>query len=334
METKKISSIGKRYQLVMLTMQAIAFLLCINFSPASAEFPEKPIRLVVPLSPGGANDIVGRILADKMTAGLGQIMLVENRGGAATTIGTEYVARAPADGYTLLLGSSSSAANVTLYPNLKFDLRKDFAPISLVTTTAQVLFIHPSLPPRSLLEFIRFNRAHPGQLSYSSAGVAGPPHLAGALFNLLAQVDLLHVPYKGGGDAVNAVISGQTSASFAGITGALPQIRAGRLRALGVTTARRVEAAPDIPTISEAGLKGYEMSGWIALLAPARTPPSVIDTLNREALRALRLEETRQRLIAVGAEAAATSPLELQGFIQKEIEGYARIIQSARIKPE
>ncbi len=320
-----------RHQFAMCTFAA---LMCGGFGVAHAQFPDRPVRLVVPFSPGGTNDIVGRILAEKMTPGLGQLMIVENRSGAATNIGTEFAARSAADGHTLLLGSSSSAANVTLYPQLKFDLRRDFAPITLVAITAQVLFVHPSLPVRSSAEFIHFARARPGQLSYASAGVAGPPHLAGALFNLLARVELLHVPYKSGAEAVTAVISGQTSASFAGITGALPQIRAGRLRALGVTTARRVEAAPDIPTISEAGLKGYEMSGWIALLAPARTPPSVIDTLNREALRALRLEETRQRLIAVGAEAAATSPLELQGFIQKEIEGYARIIQSARIKPE
>ena len=313
---------------------AVALLACANIAVAHAQYPEKPVRLVVPFSPGGTNDIIGRIVAEKMTGGLGQIMLVENRGGAATNIGTETVARAPADGYTLLLGSSSSAANVTLYPTLKFDLRKDFAPISLIATTAQVLFVHPSVPVRSLPEFIRFARDRPGQLSYASAGIAGPPHLAGALFNLLAKVELLHVPYKSGAEAVNAVISGQTSASFAGITGALPQIRAGRLRALGVTTARRVEAAPDLPTISEAGLTGYEMSGWIALLAPARTPAGVIEALNRETLRALRTEETRQRLIGVGAEAATTTPQELQAFIQKEIEGYARVIQSAKIRPE
>lgn len=328
--------INSRYKAArhLSAMCAFAALVCGGCAVAHAQFPDKPVRLVVPFSPGGTNDIIGRILAEKMTPGLGQLMIVENRGGAATNIGTEFVARSVADGHTLLLGSSSSAANVTLYPQLKFDLRKDFAAIALVATTAQVLFVHPSLPVRSLPEFIRFARARPGQLSYASAGVAGPPHLAGALFNMLAGVELLHVPYKSGAEAVTAVISGQTSASFAGITGALPQIRSGRLRALGVTTARRVAAAPDLPTISEAGLKGYEMSGWIALLAPARTPPGVIDILNREALRALRLEETRQRLLAAGAEAAATTPPELQAFIHREIEGYARVIQAAGIRPE
>lgn len=301
---------------------------------AAAPYPDRPVRIVVPFSPGGTNDTVGRLLAEKMTAALGQTVIIENRPGAATNIGTEYVARAAGDGYTLLLGSSSSAANVALYPALTFDLKKDFAPVSLVATTSQVLFVHPSVPARSVPEFIWLARSMPGRLTYASAGIAGPPHLAGALFNYLAKVELLHVPYRGGADAVNSVISGQTTSSFAGTTSALPQIRSGRIRALGVTTARRVEAAPDIPTIAEAGLKGYEMSGWIALFAPASTAPEIVAMLNRAAVGALHAPDLKRRFIAAGAEATANSPPELEAFVRNEIDSYARLIRQANIKPE
>jgi len=301
---------------------------------AAESYPGKPIRIVVPFSPGGTNDMAGRLLAEKLTAALGQTVLVENRAGAATNIGTEFVVRSASDGYTLLLGSSSSAANVTLYPRLSFDLRRDFAPISLVATTSQVLFVHPSVPARTVQEFIRLAKSRPGELAYASGGIAGPPHLAGALFNALAKVKLLHVPYKGGADAVISVMSGQTSASFAGTASALPQIRAGRLRALGVTTAKRVAAAPDIPTIAEAGVAGYEMSGWMALLAPGGTPKGIVAKLNRATVAALAMPDVRQRFTNSGAEAEGSTPQQLESFMGREIEKYARVIEEAKIKAE
>ncbi|MBI3919038.1 MAG: tripartite tricarboxylate transporter substrate binding protein [Betaproteobacteria bacterium] len=313
----------------------LALLISLAVPLHAAEFyPSKPIRIVVPFSPGGTNDIAGRLLAEKLTAALGQTVFVENRAGASTNIGTEFVVRSAPDGHTLLLGSTSSAANVTLYPRLPFDLRQDFAPVSLVATTSQVLFVHPSVPVRSVQEFIRLAKSRPGELTYASGGIAGPPHLAGALFNSLAGVELVHIPYKGGADAVTSVMSGQTSASFAGTASALPQILVGRLRALGVTTAKRVAAAPEIPTIAEAGVAGYEMSGWMALLAPAATPRDIVARLNRVTVAALAMPDVRQRFMNSGAEAEGSTPPQLESFIGKEIEKYARIIQEAKIRAE
>lgn len=303
-------------------------------SLASEAYPEKPIRLVVPLGAGGANDTVARLLAQKMSEGLGKAVVVENRPGGATNIGTEHVVRSTPDGYTLLFTNSSSVANVTLYPKLPFKFQKDIAPITLVGTTPMMLVVHPSLSVNSVKDLIALAKRKPGELTYASAGIAGPTHLAGALFESMANVVLLHVPYKGGGQAIANVIAGQISMSFSGPVTALQHVKAGRVRPLGVSSAKRLSIAPEVPTIAEAGVPGYELVGWFGLFAPAGTPQDIITRLNAEATKALMQPDVRNRLTSLGTEVIGSSPEELAEFVGRDIDRHARIIKSASIKPE
>ncbi len=300
---------------------------------AAETYPEKSVRIIVPLGAGGANDTVARLLAQHLTESFGRPFVVDNRAGGATNIGTEIVARAAPDGYTLLVTNSSSTANVTLYPGLPFNFRRDIAPISLIGTTPMMLVVHPSVPVKSVRDLIALARQQRG-LTYASAGIAGPTHMAGALFESMAGIKLIHVPYKGGGQAITDVIAGQVTMSFSGPLTALPHVKAGKLRALGVSSAKRLSSIPDVPAIAEAGVPRYELVGWFGFFAPAGTPQNIIARVNAETVKTLAHPEVRNRLASSGTEVEGSTPQGLADFIARDIDMYAKLIKGAGIKPE
>jgi tripartite-type tricarboxylate transporter receptor subunit TctC len=320
-----------------------ALLRCILFSGLAASlvpgasaqgYPNRSIRVVVPFSAGGANDSVARIVGQKLGEALGQTVVIDNRPGGATNLGTEIVAKAPADGYTLLVNNSSPVANVSLYKSLPYDFRKDLAPVTLIATTPLVLVAHPSLPVRSVKELIVLAKAKPGQLTYGSAGISSPAHICGELLNTMAGIRILHVPYKGGSPAITDVLGGQITLAFTGGPAAMALIKAGKLRALGTTGTTRFSTAPEIPTIAESGVPGYELVGFFALYATGGTPREVITRLNAETVKALGMPDARKRIADTGAEVVGSSPQELDAFLRKEIDKYAKLIRSANIRPE
>lgn len=304
--------------------------------PASAQtpYPTRAVRLIVPSSPGGGTDISARILAPQLTQFLGQQVVVENRPGAGTMIGGEAVARAAPDGYTLLMGISTLAINPAMYKKVSYDALKDLAPISQAVALSNVLVIHPSLPSRNLKEFIAFARARPGQINFASAGVGTSPHLSMELFLVLANLKMLHVPYKGSGPGVTDLIAGHVPVMMPNMLSAQPHIKSGRIRALGVTGTKRAPGADDIPTIAEAGLPGYEAVQWYGVLAPAATPRDIITKLHAGVVRALQNPDVRQRLLNDGAEPVGSSPEEFAIYLRSETTKWAKVIKAAGIKPE
>jgi tripartite-type tricarboxylate transporter receptor subunit TctC len=280
----------------------IATLLFCSGIAAAADYPAKPIRLVVPFPAGGPVDITARTLSPRLGEVLGQRVLIDNRGGAGGVLGSDIVAKSPADGHTLLLCTTGNAINVSLVPNLPYDIRKDFAPVSMVAIITSILVVHPSLPAKSVKELIALAKAKPDALSYASTGNGAPTHLAGELFKSMAGVKMLHIPYKGAAPAVVDLISGHVQLSFISAPGAMPHVQGGRLRVLAVTNSKRSVLLPEIPTISEAGLKGYESEGWHGLFTPAGTPKPVIDRLYKEISTLLRDQKISSLLAAGGAE--------------------------------
>ena len=309
-------------------------LAALNICAQAQNYPVKPLRMIVPLAPGGAVDTVARTLAQGLSEGLHQTVVVDNRGGGATNIGTEQVARAAPDGYTLLLTNSASDTNVSLYPNLPFDFRRDIAAVSLIATTPLMLVVHPSVPAHSMRELIALAKARPGQLTHGSAGISSPAHIAGEMLNTMAGIKITHVPYKGGGPAIADLLGGQITMSFSGPLNAMQFVRAGRLRALGMTGSTRFASAPEVPTIAEAALPGYELVGFFALFVTAGTPPDIIARLNAETVRVLNQPDYRRRIGDSGAEIVAGTPAELDAFVRREIDKYARLVRSANIRPE
>jgi tripartite-type tricarboxylate transporter receptor subunit TctC len=296
--------------------------------------PKRPVRLIVPFPPGGAVDSIARIVAVALPERLGQQVVVDNRAGANAIIGSELVARAVPDGQTILIVPNAHAITPSVTRKLPYDTVKDFAPIGLVGNGAYVLVVAPSLPAKSVNDFVGLAKARPGQLSYAFTGHGNATHLAGELFKLLGAVDLLAVNYKGGGPAITDVIGGHVTAFFAGTSSSTPHIKAGRLRALGVTTTRRSAALPDVPTIAESGLAGYEVDGWYGILAPAATPAAVIARFNRELAQVLSATETKDRLLAVGIEASASTPAEFRDRIARDMARWAEVVKKARIPVE
>jgi tripartite-type tricarboxylate transporter receptor subunit TctC len=302
---------------------------------AAQGYPAKAIRMIVPFLPGGPNDILGRVIAQKLTEQLGQQMVVDNRGGAGGIIGAELAARAVPDGYTLLLGGTASLSiNPGLHRKLPYDPLKDFAPVSLVGTAPSILVTHPSLPVKTVRDVIALARAKPGQLNFASAGIGTPPHLAGELFKSIAGVDMVHVPYKGGGPALVDLIAGQVNMYFSGISAALPLVKDGKLRGIAVTSARRTALMPDTPTIAESGLPGYEVGNWYAIVAPAATPKAIVMRLNHEIVTALAVQDVKRRFVELAADPVGSTPEELLKYNRSEIAKWARVIKSAGIKPE
>ena len=297
------------------------------FAQAQA-YPSKPIRLVIPYPPGGGSDIIARPLTQLMSASMGQQIVVENRGGAGGNIGMDYVAKSPPDGYTLIVGITAQlAVNPSLYPKLPYDLIRDFAPISLMGIAPYLLVTHPTLPVKSVKELVALARAQPATLTFGSAGNGSGAHLAGAMLNSLANVKTVHVPYKGGAPSMVDLVAGQLQLSYLTYTSSNSFIRAGRLRALGVTTAKRSPALPDLPAIAET-VPGYDSAVWYGVLAPAGTPADIIARLNREFITALKNTELRQRLSSEAFEAIGTSPEQLGDYMKSEIARWAKLVKA------
>lgn len=298
------------------------------------KWPEKPVRIVTPFAPGGGTDLFSRILAQRLTEVYGQQFSVENRPGAGSTLGTEYVAKSPPDGHTLLMTSASFTFNPGLYPKLRYDSVKDFAAVSQVVRVPHVIVVLPSFPAANLQEFVKIARSRPGEVLYASSGQGSAMHLAGALFGMVTKTNLTHVPYKGGGATVTAVLGGEATTAFNTLETVIGQLRAKRLRPLAVSTRERAAALPGVPTAAEAGIKGYEAIGWFGLLAPAATPPAVIQQLSGEIAKTMALPAMRERAMQEGATPVGSTPAEFQKFLTAELAKWTKIIRDANITLE
>jgi tripartite-type tricarboxylate transporter receptor subunit TctC len=304
-------------------------------APKGAPYPAKTVRVIVGYAAGGATDIVGRLIAQKLSEASGQSFIVENRPGASATIAAELVARAAPDGYTLFIAASASHSIMpSLMSKLPYDAQRDFAPVSLLALSPQLLTVHPSLPVRSVADMIKVARAQPGQLSFGSGGTGTPPHLAGEMFKQMAGVDVLHVPYKGEAPAITDLIGGQISLMFSNVVAVLPQVQAGRLRGIATTAATRMPTLPQYPTIGESGLPGYGTDSWFGLAAPAGTSAEVITRLNADTVRTMGQTDVRERLAAQGLFVKTSSPAELAALMQSEFVRWAKVIKAAGIKIE
>jgi len=298
------------------------------------EYPAKAIRVVVPFPPGGGTDYMGRVVMQKVGESLGTTVVIDNRGGAGSSIGTEIVARSPADGYTVLIISGAHAINPSIYAKLPYDSVRDFAPVTMFASGPALLVVHPTVPAKSVKELIALARARPGQLNYASAGIGTPPHLSGELFKTMAGIDMVHVPYKGNGPAYTDLIGGQVTVMFPNVSTAMAHVRAGKLRALAVTTKNRTPSAPELPTISEAGVPGYDVSSWYGLLAPAGTPPAVVSKLQTEIAKVLRSPDVSKNLTSQGLDLVGNTPEEFSAIIRSEIVKWAKVAKASGAKAD
>lgn len=298
---------------------------------AAAAYPDKPIRIIVPFAPGGATDVLARALADKLTGVTGVSVLVDNRPGAGGTLGAGLAARAAPDGYTLLLNSPSHTFVSSVYKNLPFDPANDFKPITMFAQMPNVLVVHPSMPVNNVKQLLALARKHPGEIRAASTGLGGNIHLTTELFAHMAKIQLAHIPYKGGGPAATAVISGEAQLMFAGLQPGLAFIRSGRLRALAVTTRMRSPAAPDIPTIDESGVSGFDKAFWAGLFAPAGVPDSIVNHIHQAAMKVLKDPEIAKRLANEGSVVVGNSPREFDAFIRSEIEAWEKLIRELKL---
>jgi tripartite-type tricarboxylate transporter receptor subunit TctC len=323
------SSRGKkaRAALAALLLSALA-------GAASAQYPSRPVRFIVPSAVGGGTDIIARAIALKLSESLGAQFVVENRPGAGQMIGIELAAKAPADGYTILMAASTLAINPIMYKAVPYDPVRDFAPITQAATLPNVVVVHPSLPVKSISELIAYAKAHPGQLNFASAGIGTSPQMSIELLKSMAGIDMVHIPYKGTAPGVVDVLAGQVLVMAPNVLTALPHIKSGKLRALAVTSPKRSAALPDVPTVAEAGLPGYDSTQWYGVLAPAGTQREIVARLHGAIARALRDEEVGRRLAADGAEPVGSSPEEFTAFIKSETEKWAKVARAAGIKAE
>ena len=299
---------------------------------AQKSYPERPVRLVTGYLAGGGSDFVTRTTAHKLGELLGTTVVVENRTGGGTNIAAEFVARAAPDGHTLLVGGSANTANMTLYRKPGYDIVKDFAPVTQLTSGPNILVVHPSVPARTLQELISLARKSPGQLTYASAGNASSNHFSGALLTYMAKVDIVHVPYKGGAGAIVDTMAGHVSMYFSTLQTALPHIRSGRVRALAVTSARRSQAAPEFPTFAESGLPGFDVSAWHMLLAPAATPQEIVARLNGEIVKGFAQPDVKQRFATQGFDVVTTTPQALGEYIKADVARSAKIVQASGMR--
>ena len=313
-----------------ILFRAVAFALVIMVLHAGTvgaqTYPSKPVRVVIPWPPGGGNDISGRIVMQKLSESLGQQFTVDNRGGAGGTIGADVVAKSPPDGYTIMVHSVTHVASAHIYKKLPYDALRDFVGVALIAAQPGALTVHPSLPAKTVRQFIALATARPDEILYSSAGNGSGPHLQMVLFAAMTNTKMVHLPYKGGGPAVIALVAGEVQASLATIASVVAHVKSGRLRALGVSSARRSAALPDVPTIAEAGVPGYEMNPWIAVFAPAGTPKSIIDKLNAEVNKALKLPDVAQSLSGQGLDPWSSTPEELSARLKADYDKYGRLI--------
>ncbi len=318
----------KSYRLALAAVFA-----AISLGASAQTFPTKPIRIVVPFPAGGTTDVLARAVAQKLTESLGQAAVVDNRPGAGGNIGAELVAKSPPDGYTLLMGTvGTHAINPSLYPKMPYDHVKDFAPVILVAGVPNVLVINPSLPVNSVQELIAYAKANPGKLNFASSGNGTSIHLSGELFKTMAGIQMTHVPYKGSAPALQDLVGGQVQLMFDNLPSSLALIKAGKLKALAVTSLTRAAALPDVPTVAESGLPGFEASSWFGLLAPAGTPPPIVVTLNADVAKWLATPEAREKLLAQGANAAGGSPADFARHIAAETAKWQKVVRESGAK--
>lgn len=304
-------------------------------APAIAqEYPNKPVRLIVPFPPGGTTDVAGRLVAQHLTEAWRQQVIVDNRPGAGGVIGTELAAKSTPDGYTVLIGSiTTHAVNPALYTKLNFDPIKDFTPVSLVVSSPQLLAVHPSVEARSVSELLALAKSRPGKLNYASAGSGTSPHLTFELFKSMAGINVVHVPYKGTGPAINDLIGGQVQMMITGVVALIPHIKSGRLRGVGVTSAKRVAALPELPTIIESGIAGFDVSSWFGVFAPGAVPKPIVRKMNLEIQRMLDKEDIRQRLISLGADPAEkNSPEQFSVYVKSEMARWSKVVKDTGTK--
>jgi tripartite-type tricarboxylate transporter receptor subunit TctC len=301
--------------------------------PSAQAWPSRAVRIVVPFGPGGSADFVGRLLGQRLTETLGQPVIVENRPGAGAMLGNEVVAKSPPDGYTLTIGTLGPfAVNQSLFRKVPYDSQRDFAPITLTGASSHVLVVHPAMPVKSMTDLIALAKQRPGQMTFASSGIGNATHLTGELFKSMAGLDVVHVPYKGGGAAVADLIGGHVAFSFASMPSAMPHVRAGRLRALAVAPAQRVSTAPELPTVAESGLPGFSSEDWQGVLAPAKTPQDIVMRLNGEIHKVLGAPEVREKLDAQGFQVRLSTPQQFSDLIRSESAKWAKIVKEANIR--
>ena len=304
---------------------------CVAISAHGQSYPTRPVRMVVPFAPGGGTDISARVLAEGLTKTLGQTVVVDNRPGAGSTLGTDLVAKASADGYTILLGNISMAFNAALYRKLPYDTLSDLTAISLVSDQPNILVGHPSMAAKTLGEFVALARSQPGKLTYGSAGNGSGTHLAMELLLMSQRMDLVHVPFKGTGPALTALLGNQISVFFSTYASALPHVKSNRLRAYAVTSVKRTTTLPDVPTVAESGVPGYEYSTWYGLLAPAGVPKPIIEKLSQATMSVLEMPDVRQRYLSQGMDPVPTTPAEFTKLIRSEMEKWGKVVKAAKI---
>ena len=318
-----------------VSLTALVGLICFDVAMSCAQtYPSKPIRWVVPSSPGGSADAVTRVVADGASKVLAQRVIVENRAGASGNIGSEVVAKSPPDGYTWIMMNNAQAANVSLYKNLTYDLLHDFAPVTQVDSAPHVIVVHPSLPARSVADLVRLAKAQPGKLDYASAGLGTVTFLAAEMFKADAGINLAHVPYRGGGESLTSIVSGETIVYFSPLPVALPHIRSGRLRAIAVTSKKRVSLVPEIPTVAESGYPRYEFNLWNGLLVPAKTPKETITAIHNALIAALKSPEVSKRMAEMSSNAVGSQPEEFAAFLKSEVDNIAKIVTKLNLKAD
>ena len=318
----------------MRTVLALLLFLSFNLVHAQEAWPSRPVRFILPFPPGGGTDILGRLIAERLSAGLGQPVVTENRGGAGGNVGAEAAARSAPDGYTIVLVAPSLAISPTLYSKINYDPVKDFAPVSLVATVPNVMITQASLPVLTLQDFIAFAKAKPGSLNFGSGGAGTSNHLAGELFNIVTGAKLVHIPYKGVNLAMQDVLAGNVHLVFIGIPAAAPHIKAGKLRALALVAPQRSSALPEVPTVAEAGLRDFEVTTWYGVLAPAGTPRNVITRLNGELVKIMHSPELKEKLAATGTEPHTSTPEEFAAYIKSEIAKWGDVVRKAGVKAD
>lgn len=312
------------------TMRALAIAMtafALATMASAQSFPSKPIRLISPYAAGGANDIVCRVIAEKLSEVMGQTVLVDNKPGAGSMVGSNILVKAPADGYTIMMADIAHGANPALRKTMPYDTLKDFAPVVLVAELPTVLLVNPSVPASSIAELVAYAKRNPGKLNYSSSGFGSTNHLAAEVFKDELGLDIVHVPYQGGGEAMNALLGGQVQMLFITLPASLPHIKAGKVRALALTGARRMDSLPDVPTVAETVLPGFDINLWIGVVAPAGTPPAVVDRLNADFNKVLAMPAVKERISALGANIAGGTPAQFDAFIRKELQRWAKTIK-------
>ena len=313
---------------------AAAAVLIAQADVPSTQYPNRPLRFILPFPPGGGTDTLARIVGQKLGENLGQTIVLDNRPGAGANIGAEIGSHSVPDGYTLVMGNIAHAINMTLYAKPGYDIVKDFAPITLLASTPNILVVHPSVAAKSVQELVALAKAKPGALNYASSGSGSSAHLAAELFKNLAGVNLTHVPYKGGGPAVTSLVGGETVVGFATAPSVLPQIKANRLRGLAVTTVKRTAAAPELPTIAESGVPGYDANTWYGALAPARTAPAIITRLHGEFIKIMQSPDILERIAVLGYERSTTTPQEFAAYIKSEVDKWGKVVKATGIRAD